>query len=989
MLLFSCLLFSSALSFPFTGHGDLDFRSSAPGPYGKGWVEHALYIEDANPFTQKPGDASFGSPPTDVGVPGQLEAGSISGWDIKRMWFYYEPELDELYVSVDCFGICSDADGNGDPDTASPELTNIGGQDIPRMGNSEGLAIAIDFDLNVADVLPSFNPSISVPWDFIVGVPAGSTGTSLTCNNGAVNDAQRWTFSCFDLYNAKGSNGGVRQDFGTVVPNEVTLHSEPSGAEPAIQFTLHNVSAHRLSRGMDWDVDKNEPWTFLMQVYFGSFNDAGIGEESIPSQQSYVEVTIPCSLCTPGPTPAPTTPFPTPAPTTPFPTPAPTISPTPNPTAGPTTAPTPAPTVPTASPTIAPTASPTPLPTAGPTRSPTPAPTRTPVFGYPVDIVINTTCLGFDLVEFRNGVALAMEVSANDLFIESVECGSVILRMSVLSTVDGARQAALNLVRLIQEKSPTLTANLPASYASAVSTKQVSVFVDPQPIDDLVVVPDVIDDTFPGAVTNVTETEAPADPTDAPGFGSGQNAGLTGDDDTGSSDTGTIIAAAAAAVVFVIIVAALLVRRENQRNAALRRASTSENGTAMVGTTDFAATNTMGAAEQRKSRAPAPQHNYDSPPTLANKMAQLASERETSSGAATTSVSATLVDGLRKQVESKYVINANDLDLDTKLGEGAFGVVYRGRWRDIAVAVKQVTSNSDRVATEHAQRQFIDEAEMMQTLRPHDNIVTFFGLCLEPLLIVLQFCPRGSLESLLYDKDVTKQHKFSTEEMHKIALGMARGVAHLHSEKVIHRDLAARNVLLDENWSPKLADYGMAREDTAEDNYYNNQTVTKVGPIRWQAPEQMESQKYSTKSDAWAYGVVLYELYKREVPWAGVANLKVAARVMRGEHLPVPDNAPVYIGEVMLAVFNPEAKQRPSMRRVVQAVEGKVSIDSIPDKPMHRERSSRKSRASSRPTSETDLLKDPTNHAYDSPPSKPTTTESKPKFNTYDLPPSE
>jgi len=171
-------------------------------------------------------------------------------------------------------------------------------------------------------------------------------------------------------------------------------------------------------------------------------------------------------------------------------------------------------------------------------------------------------------------------------------------------------------------------------------------------------------------------------------------------------------------------------------------------------------------------------------------------------------------------------IDYNELEIKSKLGEGAFGAVYMAYWRGSAVAVKQLNKSFVR---EEDNMEFQREIAVMKNLRPHRNVLTLFGYCHDPLCIVTEYCADGTLKDLLNKKGqpMTEQITFN------IVRGIAAGMTHLHFEGLVHRDLAARNILLHQN-DVKVADFGMSRlVQNPEDETKTNATV---GPLRWMSP---------------------------------------------------------------------------------------------------------------------------------------------------------
>jgi len=209
----------------------------------------------------------------DVGVPPQLPMGSISGWDIEKVYFF--TNINQLYIGVDYFGIAGDADGDGLPGTPSAELSSIGGQDLPDMANSESLAIQMD--LNQDSI-----------FDVVAGVPGGDPpGGTLGCPNFDLND-------CFGVYNYVNDTPAV--SFLSLTGNTSNLFALPSSDIPDIEFNIENWNTLA-----GWDnVEANtcQTFEFDVQIFSGSFQDAVIGEDFIPSQTSTLTVSLEvCADC--------------------------------------------------------------------------------------------------------------------------------------------------------------------------------------------------------------------------------------------------------------------------------------------------------------------------------------------------------------------------------------------------------------------------------------------------------------------------------------------------------------------------------------------------------------------------------------------------------------------------------------------------------------------------------------------------------------------
>uniref|UniRef100_A0A7S1Y7K1 Protein kinase domain-containing protein n=1 Tax=Sexangularia sp. CB-2014 TaxID=1486929 RepID=A0A7S1Y7K1_9EUKA len=272
----------------------------------------------------------------------------------------------------------------------------------------------------------------------------------------------------------------------------------------------------------------------------------------------------------------------------------------------------------------------------------------------------------------------------------------------------------------------------------------------------------------------------------------------------------------------------------------------------------------------------------------------------------------------KDEVPKKFVIAPTDLDKGKLIGQGGYGYVYRGVWREVAVAIKEIREVPDPKVSREAVKQMVEEAIMMCDLRPHTNLIQFFGICLDPISIVLEFAAKGALEDALYGRKKEARIDFTAEQRLAICLGAGRGVHHLHQEGVVHRDLAARNVLLTASLEPKLTDFGMAREG-AEDEATT--TATKVGPIRWMAPEQLSDQVVSTASDVWAFGALMYEVYACEQPFGKKKNMVVAKQVMDGGHCDIPASAPESVQQAMNACFEHDHEKRVKMKSILTMLE--------------------------------------------------------------------
>jgi hypothetical protein len=268
----------------------------------------------------------------------------------------------------------------------------------------------------------------------------------------------------------------------------------------------------------------------------------------------------------------------------------------------------------------------------------------------------------------------------------------------------------------------------------------------------------------------------------------------------------------------------------------------------------------------------------------------------------------------------KHVIAAKDLKLGAVLAEGAYGRVRKGKWRNVTVAVKEL-----KTMEAEPRRQLLAESVSLAALRNHPNVVPFYGMVLDPFMVVLAYRKGGALETALYGKSARTD--LTMDKLNNILLGAAKGLAHLHAEGIIHRDLAARNVLLDKHDEACLTDFGMSRINDDGDEDGPTTTVSTTGPIKWMAPEQLEDHVYSTKSDIWSLGVLCCEIYGRSPPWKKVSNVKAATIVLGGAHHDIPADTPSKVASLMKEMFKHDAADRPSAQTIVENLDAFLGDD--------------------------------------------------------------
>jgi len=210
----------------------------------------------------------------------------------------------------------------------------------------------------------------------------------------------------------------------------------------------------------------------------------------------------------------------------------------------------------------------------------------------------------------------------------------------------------------------------------------------------------------------------------------------------------------------------------------------------------------------------------------------------------------------KKEVASDD-INYDDLEIeDEVLGVGAFGNVFKGKYKGEEVAVKEIL-NSD---VDVIQKLIVREVKALKAV-DHPNIIHYIGICdhISGLYIVTEFVDGGDLRKLLKDssKDISWQTRVS------ISTGICNAMIYLHNKGLLHRDLKSKNVLLEEGTqNAKLCDFGFAREQDDDEN----KMTLKVGTDKWMAPEVCSGAPYDFKADVFSYGMMLFEIITRQKP---------------------------------------------------------------------------------------------------------------------------
>lgn len=258
-------------------------------------------------------------------------------------------------------------------------------------------------------------------------------------------------------------------------------------------------------------------------------------------------------------------------------------------------------------------------------------------------------------------------------------------------------------------------------------------------------------------------------------------------------------------------------------------------------------------------------------------------------------------------------IAAEKISMRRLIGEGNFGLVFLGECANLekkktstTVAIKTLKGDS----SEALRRDFEREAELLTTFK-HENIVHLYGVCTEGdnWMLIFEYMEHGDLHKYLRSRapDTVKNTDVSESEVTVltrpelvlIIKQIAKGLQFLTAQHFVHRDLATRNCLVGKDLQVKIGDFGLARDIYITD-YYKVGNPTML-PYRWLALESIRYGKFTTKSDVWSFGVMMWEVFTYgQKPWCELSIPEMVAKIESGDRLPYPQGCPDEIYQLML-----------------------------------------------------------------------------------------
>ncbi|NWT81784.1 BTK kinase, partial [Lanius ludovicianus] len=257
-----------------------------------------------------------------------------------------------------------------------------------------------------------------------------------------------------------------------------------------------------------------------------------------------------------------------------------------------------------------------------------------------------------------------------------------------------------------------------------------------------------------------------------------------------------------------------------------------------------------------------------------------------------------------------WEVDPKDLTFLKELGTGQFGVVKYGKWRgQYNVAIKMIREGS------MSEDEFIDEAKVMMNLS-HEKLVQLYGVCTKqrPIFIITEYMANGCLLNFLRE---TRQ-RFQPAELLEMCKDVCEAMEYLESKQFLHRDLAARNCLVNDQGIVKVSDFGLSRY--VLDDEYTSSMGSKF-PVRWSPPEVLLYSKFSSKSDVWSFGVLMWEVYSLgKMPYERFNNSETTEHVIQGLRLYRPQAASERVYAIMYSCWHEKPEERPTFTALLGSI---------------------------------------------------------------------
>ncbi|XP_023936187.2 fibroblast growth factor receptor homolog 1 isoform X2 [Bicyclus anynana] len=291
-------------------------------------------------------------------------------------------------------------------------------------------------------------------------------------------------------------------------------------------------------------------------------------------------------------------------------------------------------------------------------------------------------------------------------------------------------------------------------------------------------------------------------------------------------------------------------------------------------------------------------------------------------------------------VDIDWEVPRESLSIGKVLGEGEFGKVVKAECVGIVkpglqsvVAVKMLKEGH----TDAEMMALVSEMEMMKMIGKHVNIINLLGCCTQdgPLYVIVEYAPNGNLREFLrnhrpgnrYESDAEDKVKktLTQKDLVSFSYQVARGMEYLASRRCIHRDLAARNVLVSDDCVLKIADFGLAK-DVHSNDYYRKKTEGRL-PVRWMAPESLYHKVFTTQTDVWSFGVLLWEIMTLGgTPYPTVPGQYMYQHLSAGHRMEKPPCCSLEIYMLMRECWSFSPGDRPSFTELVEDLDKILTV---------------------------------------------------------------
>ncbi|KAM6227563.1 angiopoietin-1 receptor isoform 2-T2 [Spheniscus humboldti] len=272
------------------------------------------------------------------------------------------------------------------------------------------------------------------------------------------------------------------------------------------------------------------------------------------------------------------------------------------------------------------------------------------------------------------------------------------------------------------------------------------------------------------------------------------------------------------------------------------------------------------------------------------------------------------------------VLEWNDIKFQDVIGEGNFGQVLKARIKKDGLRMDAAIKRMKEYASKDDHRDFAGELEVLCKLGHHPNIINLLGACEHRgyLYLAIEYAPHGNLLDFLRKSRVLETDPafaianstastLSSQQLLHFAADVARGMDYLSQKQFIHRDLAARNILVGENYVAKIADFGLSRGQEV----YVKKTMGRL-PVRWMAIESLNYSVYTTNSDVWSYGVLLWEIVSLGgTPYCGMTCAELYEKLPQGYRLEKPLNCDDEVYDLMRQCWREKPYERPSFAQIL------------------------------------------------------------------------